>query len=32
MSVISGDGVFSHTCVGASDLAASTAFYEHRSA
>jgi catechol 2,3-dioxygenase-like lactoylglutathione lyase family enzyme len=28
MSVISGDGVFSHTCVGAIDLAASTAFYD----
>jgi len=28
MSVISGDGVFSHTCVGASDLAASTKFYD----
>lgn len=28
MAVISGDGVFSHTCVGASDLAASTKFYD----
>lgn len=28
MSVISGDNVFSHACVGASDLAASTAFYD----
>jgi catechol 2,3-dioxygenase-like lactoylglutathione lyase family enzyme len=28
MAVISGDGVFSHACVGASDLAASTAFYD----
>lgn len=28
MTVISGDGVFSHTSVGASDLAASTSFYE----
>lgn len=28
MSVISGDGVFSHTCIGASDLAASMAFYD----
>ena len=28
MSVISGDGVFSHACVGASDLAISTAFYD----
>jgi len=28
MSVISGDGVFSHTCLGASDLAASTMFYD----
>lgn len=27
MAVISGDGVFSHACVGASDLAGSTAFY-----
>lgn len=27
-AVISGDGVFSHTCVGASDLAASTTFYD----
>lgn len=27
MTVISGDGVFSHTTVGASDLAASVAFY-----
>lgn len=26
--VISGDGVFSHACLGASDLAASTAFYD----
>jgi len=26
--VISGNEVFSHTCVGASDLAASTAFYD----
>ena len=26
--VISGDGVFSHACVGANDLAASTAFYD----
>ncbi len=26
--VISGDEVFSHTCLGASDLAASTAFYD----
>ncbi len=28
MTVISGDGVFSHTCVGAKDLVASTAFYD----
>lgn len=28
MTVISGDGVFSHACVGASDLANSTAFYD----
>jgi catechol 2,3-dioxygenase-like lactoylglutathione lyase family enzyme len=28
MAVISGDGVFSHACVGASDLATSTAFYD----
>lgn len=28
MSVISGDGVFSHACVGAGDLEASTAFYD----
>ena len=28
MAVISGDGVFSHACVGASDLAVSTAFYD----
>ena len=28
MSVISGDGVFSHACVGARDLASSTAFYD----
>jgi catechol 2,3-dioxygenase-like lactoylglutathione lyase family enzyme len=28
MTVISGDGVFSHACVGATDLAASTAFYD----
>ena len=28
MTVISGDGVFSHACVGASDLAASTKFYD----
>ena len=28
MSVISGDGVFSHVCVGASDLVASSAFYD----
>jgi len=28
MAVISGDGVFSHTCVGASDLARSTRFYD----
>jgi catechol 2,3-dioxygenase-like lactoylglutathione lyase family enzyme len=28
MAVISGDGVFSHTCVGASDLATSTKFYD----
>ena len=26
--VISGNGVFSHTCIGASDLAASTKFYD----
>ena len=26
--VICGDGVFSHTCVGASDLSVSTAFYD----
>lgn len=26
--VISGDGVFSHACVGASDLSASTKFYD----
>lgn len=26
--VISGDGIFSHACVGASDLAASVAFYD----
>ena len=28
MAVISGDGVFSHTCLGASDLAKSSAFYD----
>jgi catechol 2,3-dioxygenase-like lactoylglutathione lyase family enzyme len=28
MTVISGDGVFSHTCLGASDLPASVAFYD----
>ena len=28
MAVISGDGVFSHTTLGASDLAASVAFYD----
>lgn len=28
MAVISGDGVFSHTCVGASDLAQSSSFYD----
>ncbi|EQB11392.1 VOC family protein [Sphingobium lactosutens] len=28
MAVISGDGVFSHTCLGASDLAASVSFYD----
>ena len=28
MAVISGDGVFSHACLGASDLAASKAFYD----
>ena len=28
MAVISGDGVFSHACVGASDLATSTKFYD----
>jgi catechol 2,3-dioxygenase-like lactoylglutathione lyase family enzyme len=28
MTVISGDGVFSHACVGASDLSASAAFYD----
>ena len=28
MAVISGDGVFSHACVGASDLAKSTEFYD----
>jgi len=28
MAVISGDGVFSHACLGASDLAASTKFYD----
>lgn len=28
MSVISGDDVFSHACVGANDLAISTAFYD----
>ena len=28
MAVISGDGVFSHSCVGASDLATSTKFYD----
>ena len=28
MAVISGDGVFSHTCLGASDLASSAAFYD----
>lgn len=28
MAAISGDGVFSHTTVGAGDLAASTAFYD----
>ena len=28
MAVISGDGVFSHTCLGASDLAVSTKFYD----
>ena len=26
--VISGDGIFSHTCLGASDLAASVKFYD----
>lgn len=28
MAVISGDGVFSHACVGAADLATSTKFYD----
>lgn len=28
MVVISGDGLFSHTCLGARDLAASAAFYD----
>jgi catechol 2,3-dioxygenase-like lactoylglutathione lyase family enzyme len=28
MSVISGDGVFSHTCLGATDLSVSTKFYD----
>lgn len=28
MAVISGDGVFSHACVGANDLARSSAFYD----
>ena len=28
MAVISGDGVFSHACLGAADLAASTKFYD----
>lgn len=28
MAAISGDGVFSHACVGASDLATSTKFYD----
>lgn len=28
MAVISGDGVFSHTCVGSADLDASTKFYD----
>lgn len=28
MAVISGDGVFSHTCLGASDLDSSTKFYD----
>jgi len=28
MAVISGDGVFSHVCVGARDLPVSTAFYD----
>jgi len=28
MAVISGDGVFSHACLGASDLGASTKFYD----
>ncbi len=28
MTVISGDGIFSHTSVGANDLSASTAFYD----
>ena len=28
MTVISGDSVFSHACVGASDLGASTTFYD----
>lgn len=28
MAVISGDGVFSHVCLGASDLAASARFYD----
>src|SRR3546814_20923195 len=28
MAVISGDGVFSHTCLGAVDLAQSTVFYD----
>jgi len=28
MAIISGDGIFSHVQVGASDLAASTAFYD----
>ena len=28
MAVISGDGVFSHTCLGATDLSASASFYD----
>ena len=28
MAVVSGDGVFSHACVGANDLARSSAFYD----